>query len=106
MSTPHTPTPRVRLPRSAGEGEEIEVRTLIDHPMITAVSSSDPRDMLARFEATLNGETVIAYDFFNGSAANPTFTFFVRAAAPGDFTFTWTHEDGRSFSTEQSVRIS
>lgn len=98
-------TPRIRLPRSASEGEAIEVRTLIDHPMITGVSGPDPRDMLARFEATMNGETVFAYDFANGSAANPTFTFFVRAAAPGAFTFTWTHEDGRSFSADGSVRV-
>lgn len=99
-------TPRIRLPRSAREGEVVEVRTLIDHPMVTAVSGPGPRDMLARFEATMNGETVIAYDFANGSAANPTFTFYVRAAAPGDFVFTWTHEDGRSFTAEGSVRVS
>lgn len=98
-------TPRIRLPRSAASGEEIEIRTLIDHPMITAVSSPEPRDMLARFEAHMNGELVFAYDFANGSAANPTFTFYVRAQAPGDFTFTWTHEDGHTFTTEESVRV-
>ncbi len=105
MSDLHQSTPRVRLPRSASAGDTIEVRTLIDHPMVTAVSGPGPRDMLARFEATMNGETVIAYDFANGAAANPTFTFHVRAAAPGDFTFTWTHEDGRRFTTEGSVRV-
>ncbi len=98
-------TPRIRLPRSASEGEEIEVRTLIDHPMITAVSSSDPRDMLATFTATMNGETVFSYDFGNGSAANPTFTFYVRAAAPGDFSFVWTHEDGTEFRADESVSV-
>lgn len=100
------PTPRFRLPASAGEGEEIEVRTLIDHPMITAVSSSDPRDMLATFTATMNGETVFSYDFGNGSAANPTFTFYVRVAAPGDFTFVWTHEDGTEYRAKDSVAVS
>ena len=98
-------TPRVRLPRSAAPGEVIEVRTLIDHPMVTAVATPGPRDMLARFEARLNGETVLSYDFDNGSAANPTFTFHVRAEAPGDFAFIWTHEDGTEYGAEQSVRI-
>ena len=98
-------TPRIRLPRSARSGEEIEVRTLIDHPMITAVSTSEPRDMLARFEATMNGETVIAYDFANGSAANPTFTFHVTVTETSDFVFTWTHEDGHSFTVEQTVEV-
>lgn len=106
MSDLHQPTPRIRLPRSAEAGAEIEIRTLIDHPMITAVATPGPRDMLARFEAQMNGETVIAYDFANGAAANPTFTFFVRAAAPGEFTFTWTHEDGRVFTAEETVEIS
>ena len=98
-------TPRLRLPRTARQGEEIEIRTLIDHPMLSGVSGPQPRDMLARFDVTMNGEPVLAYDFANGSAANPTFTFFVRAAAPGDFTFTWTHEDGRTFTTSETVRI-
>ncbi|NYS24862.1 thiosulfate oxidation carrier complex protein SoxZ [Rhodobacteraceae bacterium 2376] len=99
-------TPRVRLPRSASAGEEIEIRTLIDHPMITGVSSSDSRNMLERFEARLNGDTVFRYDFGNGSAANPTFTFYVRAAAPGDFEFIWTHEDGTEFRADGSVSVS
>ncbi len=98
-------TPRAILPERAAPGEVIEVRTRIDHPMITGVSGPDPRDMLARFEARMNGRTVIAYDFANGSAANPTFTFFVRAEAPGAFTFVWTHEDGREFVLEQAVAV-
>ena len=99
-------TPRIRLPRSADPGEVIEVRTLIDHPMITGVSSSEPRDMLERFEASMNGETIFAYDFDNGASANPTFTFFVRLEETSDFVFTWRHEDGRTFETEGQVSVS
>ncbi len=99
-------TPRVRLPRSASEGEAIEIRTLIDHPMVTGVSSSQARNMLARFEARMNDETVFEYEFGNGSAANPTFTFHVRAAAPGAFEFIWTHEDGSDFRTDGTVAVS
>lgn len=98
-------TPRVRLPRSAAPGEVIEIRTLIDHPMITAVSAPGPRNMLARFDVTMNGAPLIAYEFANGSAANPTFSFHARAEAPGDFVFTWTHENGQQFVAEQSVSV-
>lgn len=98
-------TPRVRLPRSARPGEAIEVRVLLDHPMVSAVSGPRPRDMLARFEARMNGQLVFGYDFGNGTAANPILSFFVRAAAPGDFAFVWTHEDGRQFTAEHSVRV-
>lgn len=98
-------TPRIRLPRSAAPGEAVEVRTLIDHPMITGISSPEPRDMLARFETRVNGEVVFAYDFDNGSSANPTFTFHVRLEQTSDFVFTWTHEDGRVFETQGQVRV-
>ncbi|MFN3613824.1 MAG: thiosulfate oxidation carrier complex protein SoxZ [Rubrimonas sp.] len=98
-------TPRIRLPRSAAPGDVVEVRTLIDHPMVTGLSSPAPRDMLARFEAAANGQTVFAFDFGNGSAANPTFTFHVRLEGPTDFVFTWTHEDGRTFVAEGSVAV-
>lgn len=98
-------TPRIRLPASAAPGEVIEVRCLIDHPMVTALSSPGPRDMLARFEATVNGTPVFACDFGNGAAANPTFTFFVRVEETADIVLTWTHEDGRTFSAGQTVTV-
>jgi sulfur-oxidizing protein SoxZ len=101
-------TPRVRLPRSAAPGEVIEVRTLIDHPMVTALSSPGPRDMLARFEAALNGTPVFVAEIGNGTSANPTFTFHVRAPdtpGPATFAFVWTHEDGTTFTAEQVVTV-
>ena len=98
-------TPRIRLPARATPGEVIEVRTLIDHPMITGVSSDARRDMLARFEATMNGTRVFACDFGNGASANPTFTFYVRVQETAAFVLTWTHEDGRNFTAEQIVEV-
>ena len=98
-------TPRIRLPASAAPGEVIELRTLIDHPMITAVATPGPRDMLARFEVTMNGARVLACDFDNGSAANPYFSFHVRVEETSDFVFTWTHEDGHAFTAEGRVEV-
>jgi sulfur-oxidizing protein SoxZ len=98
-------TPRLRLPRSARPGEVIEVRTLLDHPMTSAISAPGPRNMLARFEASFEGEPVLSYDFGNGSAANPTFTFHVRAERSGTFVFVWTHEDGTTFRAEHALTV-
>jgi len=98
-------TPRLRLPRSARPGEVIEVRTLLDHPMISGVGGTAPRDMLARFEAKMNDEPVLEVDFDNGSAANPTFAFHVRVERTSLFRFVWTHEDGRQFAAEQTVTV-
>lgn len=98
-------TPRIRLPRTARPGETVEVRTLLDHPMVTGLGSSGPRDMLARFEVAVNGETVLTQDYANGSAANPTAIFHVRLHETSRFQFVWTHEDGRVFTAEQDVRV-
>ncbi|MGY6644330.1 MAG: thiosulfate oxidation carrier complex protein SoxZ [Salinarimonas sp.] len=97
--------PRVRLPRSASAGEVIEIRTLIDHPMITGLSSPEPRDMLERLEVRMNGEPVFTYDFDNGSSANPYHVFFVRIEETSDFSFVWTHEDGDEFTFEGQVSV-
>jgi sulfur-oxidizing protein SoxZ len=99
-------TPRVRLPRSAGKGEVVEIRTLIDHPMVTGLSSPAPRDMLERFVARMNGEVVFTTDFDNGTSANPYIVFFVRLEETSAFEFVWTHEDGTAFTSEGEVRVS
>lgn len=99
-------TPRVRLPRSARKGEVVEIRTLIDHPMVTGLSSPAPRDMLAHFVARMNGETVFRCDFNNGTSANPYIVFFVRLEETGSFEFVWTHEDGTEFTSSGTVAVS
>jgi sulfur-oxidizing protein SoxZ len=98
-------TPRIRLPRSASRGEVVEIRTLIDHPMVTGLSSPAPRDMLDRFEARMNGETVFTFEFDNGSSANPYIVFFVRVEETSSFEFVWTHEDGTEFSSDGEIPV-
>lgn len=99
-------TPRVRLPKSASKGEVVEIRTLIDHPMITGVSSPAPRDMLAQFVVRMNGETIFTFDYRNGTSANPYVVFFARIAETSAFEFVWTHEDGTIFTSEGEIRVS
>ena len=98
-------TPRIRLPDTAAAGEAIEIRTLIDHPMITGVSSDDPRDMLDRLEIRMNDMVIFTHMFENGSAANPTITLHVTVAETGRFDFVWTHEDGTEFTAEGQVTV-
>lgn len=98
-------TPRLRLPRSARPGEAIEVRTLIDHPMVTALSGPGPRNMLARFEARFEGTPLLTHEFGNGAAANPALSFFVRAERSGTFHFVWTQEDGQTFEASHALTV-
>lgn len=101
--------PRIRIPRSARPGEVIEIRTLIEHPMETGLrhdgGAAVPRDMLTRLLVRMNGETVLAADFRNGTAANPYHVFFVRMERAGHFEFTWTDEAGRSARAEARVSV-
>jgi sulfur-oxidizing protein SoxZ len=102
-------TPRIRIPRSARAGEVIEIRTLIEHPMQTGLHQeagrAAPRDMLTRLLVRLNGETVLAAEFRNGTSANPYHVFFVRLDRTGTFEFTWTDERGRSARAEARVTV-
>jgi sulfur-oxidizing protein SoxZ len=102
-------TPRIRIPRSARPGEVIEIRTLMEHPMETGLrhdgGAAVPRDMLTRLLVRMNGETVLAVDFRNGTAVNPYHVFFVRMERTGSFEFTWTDEAGRSARAEARVTV-
>ncbi|BDG74593.1 thiosulfate oxidation carrier complex protein SoxZ [Roseomonas fluvialis] len=96
--------PRIRIPRSARAGEVIEIRTLIEHPMETGLQGPR-RDMLTRLLVRMNGETLLAADFRNGTSANPYHVFFVRMERTSSFDFTWTDEAGRSARAEARVTV-
>ncbi len=98
-------TPRIRLPRSATSGEVIEIRTLIDHPMTTGISSPAPRNMLESLVVEMNGEVVFTQEFDNGTSENPYVVFFVRVHETSDFRFVWSHEDGSAFTAEGRVQV-
>lgn len=102
-------TPRIRIPRSARAGEVIEIRTLIEHPMETGLRQEGartvPRDMLTRLAVRMNGQTVLAAEFRNGTAANPYHVFFVRIERSSVFEFTWTDEGGRTARAEARVAV-
>jgi sulfur-oxidizing protein SoxZ len=96
--------PRIRIPRSARAGEVIEIRTLIEHPMETGLQGPR-RDMLTRLLVRMNGETLLAAEFRNGTSANPYHVFFVRMDRTSSFDFTWTDEAGRSARAEARVTV-
>ncbi len=103
--------PRLRLPGTARVGEVVEIRALIEHPMETGLrrdgaGQAIARDILARFVARANGETVFAADFRNGTSANPYLVFFVRVERTTEFEFLWTHETGGIFRATGRIDVS
>ena len=102
--------PRIRVPRSAKAGEVIEIRTLMEHPMETGLRQDDdgfivPRNMLTSLLVRMNGETVLAAEFRNGTAANPYHAFFVRVEQTSLFEFAWTDEFNRTVRAEARVAV-
>jgi sulfur-oxidizing protein SoxZ len=64
-----------------------------------------PRDMLTRLLVRMNGETLLAAEFRNGTSANPFHAFFVRMERTSSFDFTWTDERGRTARAEARVTV-
>ncbi len=72
--------PRVKVPSSASAGETITIKTLISHPMESGQrKDSDgnviPREIINRFVATFNEETVIDVTLEPAISTNPYFEF-------------------------------
>jgi sulfur-oxidizing protein SoxZ len=97
--------PRIRIPSRARAGEVIEIRTLIDHPMVTGVSSPAPRDMLATLVVRQDGEVILEADFGNGTSANPYLVLFARVDRTSEFELVWTHENGERFRATATVEV-
>lgn len=94
------PSPaKIRVPKAAGKGEIVEVKTLFRHAMESGRRKDEdgntvPRRIISRFEARLNGKPVFTAELHPAIAANPYLSFFVRAEEPGELELTWTDDDG------------
>jgi sulfur-oxidizing protein SoxZ len=111
MSTTARPTPRVRLPSTAKAGDVIEVKSLISHEMESgqrrdAQGQAIPRRIIKAFRATFNGKEVFRADWHPAISANPYQAFFVKVTESGEFEFTWTDDDGSTYSSKNRVTVS
>lgn len=108
MST--RPTPRVRLPATAKAGELIEIKSLISHEMESgqrrdANGQPIPRKIINSFRATFDGKEVFRSAWHPAVSANPYQSFFVKATTSGEFEFTWTDDDGSTYSSKNKITV-
>ena len=101
---------RAKLPETAAAGETVTVRTLIRHRMESghrrdAAGELVPRDIVNRFTATFNGETVFSAELGTGIAANPYLEFTTRIDEPGTFRFAWTDDAGERVEIEREIAL-
>ncbi len=93
----------ITVPKSAKQGEIIEIRVLIQHPMETGYRpGSDgrlqPRDLIRKFTCRYDDgradEVIFQAELFAAVSANPLISFFTRATATGKLTFLWEGDNG------------
>ena len=101
---------RLAVPKTAAAGEIIEIKALIQHDMESGHRRGSrgeviPRDIITRFECSLDDDIVFAADFHPGVAANPILAFYARVDASGTFVFRWTDQHGESWSDSARIEV-
>jgi sulfur-oxidizing protein SoxZ len=93
------PFNRIKVPDTAQRGAVIEIRAMIMHPMengfnIDTQGTTIPVYIITDFVCSYLGEEVVRVKLEPGLAANPYFSFFLKARRSGEIEFVWTDQDG------------
>ena len=102
--------PRVRMPSQAKQGDVIEIKTLISHPMETGYRRDTqgqliPRQIIQTFTCTYNGTEVFRADWHPAVAANPYLAFYTVATESGQLRFEWVDEAGTVYRAEAEITV-
>lgn len=105
------PVPRVRLPQKVAPDEIFEVHAIISHAMETGLRIGRdgevvPRRIINRFQCFYNGKRVFAADLNEGMAANPYFSFALKASRSGPIEFVWDEDGGAQFRVAYAIAVS
>lgn len=98
---------RVKAPKKAKKGEVMTIKTTISHKMETGQRKDRdgnpiPRQIINKFEAKMNGNTVVSADWHPAISANPYFEFTAVATESGTMEFFW-YDDAKDDSGNPKV---
>ena len=101
---------RISAPDTATQGEVIELKALIRHPMESGFrrgtrGETIPRDIITEFACLYNGEPVFTANFFPAVAANPFLSFHTVATESGSLEFRWTDQHGEVSSETVTLTV-
>jgi sulfur-oxidizing protein SoxZ len=90
---------RIKVPEQAKKGAVVEIRAMIMHPMengfnVNSQGTTIPVHIISDFVCRYRGEVVVRVKLEPGLAANPYFSFFLKANSSGPVEFEWTDQDG------------
>jgi sulfur-oxidizing protein SoxZ len=80
---------RIRVPSGVKAGDVVRVRCLVIHPMERIERDAQGRvldkkyNYITRATATYLGKPVVVFDLTQSVSENPTFSFALKATAPG-----------------------
>jgi predicted secreted protein len=103
--------PVIRLPRSVGAGQIVEVRARIDHGSHTGLAFKGGRyvreappyyltDLLATFDDT----TICDFRLTSAVSPNPLIRFNLRVPAAGTLRVVWKNNEGKTWEASQPIR--
>lgn len=100
----------INVPKRAGRGDIIEIKTLMSHVMETgyrrtAEGTVVPRNIITSFACRYNGTEVFRADLFPAIAANPFISFFAVATASGTFEFEWIGDNGFTQTAQAAITV-
>ena len=98
------------LPTPVRPGEAMEVRLIIGHPMESGFRRDDTgtlvaRNVITRITCHLNGQEVFRANPGSGIAANPYFSFFVRAPRGGELVIEWIDDQGVRGNERHTIQV-
>src|SRR5262245_55219804 len=102
--------PRVRVPSTAKQGEIIEVKTLISHPMETGHSRDVygkliPRYIIHTFTCTYNGVEVFRAYWHPAIAATPSLSFSPVPPESVRLRLQWIGDQGTVYETAAEITV-
>jgi sulfur-oxidizing protein SoxZ len=97
-------------PAEPAAGEVVEVRIIIGHPMESGQRRNDigeriRRNVINHITCRYDGATVFEADIGTGVAANPLFTFWMRATRSAELRFDWVDDDGVTGEATHSLTV-
>lgn len=101
---------RISMPATAKRGEIIDIRTVISHNMETGfrrdyLGAPLPRDIITGFACTYNGVEVCRAVLHPAISANPYLTFATVATESGTLVFTWSGDNGFTFTESAAISV-